>query len=136
MQHHEYNLQKALCTYLGTQYPHVRFISTGTSLKLTQAQAGRNKSIQDSRFKAPDLFIIHPKVWYDEFHLPQYYHGLWLELKIECPYKKDGTIKKNEHLIEQEKSLNELKMKGYWAEFAWSFNMGVIMIDNYLKNGL
>lgn len=131
----EYNLQKALCTYLGTQFPHVRFISTGTSLKLTQAQASRNKAIQDSKFKAPDLFIIHPKVWYDEFHLPQYYHGLWLELKTETPYKKDGTIKKSkdDHLFLQGKSLEELKLLGYWAEFAWSFDLCKIIIDNYLK---
>ncbi len=128
----EYNLQVALCRYLTVAYPHVRFISTGTSLKLTQAQASRNKAIQDSKFKAPDLFIIHPKVWYDEFHLPQYYHGLWLELKIECPYKKDGHIKKNDHLIEQEKSLIELKLKGYWAEFAWTFESAKLIIDNYL----
>lgn len=134
MKHLEYNLQKALCNYILVKYPHVRFMSTGTSLKLTESQAGRNKAIQDSRFKAPDLFIIKPKVTMDGLYNPTFHGGLWLELKIESPYKKDGTIKKNEHLQSQEKSLNELKMMGYCAEFVWTYEMGVLFIDNYLKN--
>ena len=135
MKHPEHQLQVVVCRYLSVQYPMVKFISTGTSLKLTAMQASRNKSIQKNGFKPPDLFIIHPKVTYDEFHLPIVYHGLWLELKTETPYKKDGTIKasKDDHLFLQGKALEELKLLGYWAEFAWSFSLCKIIIDNYLK---
>ena len=35
MKHPEHQLQVVVCRYLSVQYPMVKFISTGTSLKLT-----------------------------------------------------------------------------------------------------
>jgi hypothetical protein len=58
---------------------------------------------------------------------------LFIELKTESPYKKDGTIKKNAHLEGQQEAVNKLNKKGYYCLFAWSFEQIKNIIDNYLK---
>jgi len=122
----EYKLQTQVCEYLERQYPKVLFLSdTVASVKLTFAQQNRNKKIQKHGFKCPDLIILHPN---DKFH------GLFIELKAKSPFKKDGvTLLSNEHIEEQNSTLNELLSKGYFATFAWSFEMAKEIIDNYLK---
>ena len=92
MQHLEFDLQKAICRYLSYQYPDVEYMSdTIANLKLTAQQASRNKAIQKNGFKCPDLIILEPR---------NGYHGLFIELKLETPFKKDGSIKAsaNDHL--------------------------------------
>ena len=94
MKHDEFDLQVAVCRYLSYQYPDVLFMSdTIANLKLTVGQATRNKKIQKNDFKTPDLLILEPK---NDFS------GLFIELKIETPFKKDGNIKAstNDHLKE------------------------------------
>lgn len=122
----EYKLQTQVCEYLERQYPKVLFLSdTVASVKLTFAQQNRNKKIQKHGFKCPDLIILQPN---------SYYHGLFVELKAKTPFKKDGvTLLSNEHIEEQNNTLNELLSKGYFATFAWSFEMAKGIIDNYLK---
>lgn len=121
----EYHLQKMVCDYLRLQYPEVLFLSdTVASVKLTAIQGARNKAIQNQGFKTPDLIILEPRGGYA---------GLFIELKVESPFKKDGTFKKDEHLEGQLKSINDLKRKGYYASFSWGFEMTKAMIDNYMK---
>lgn len=123
----EYLLQKQICQYLKSQYPSVYFLSdTVASVKLTQTQQGRNKAVQCQIFKCPDLLIFEPN---DKFK------GLFIELKTQSPFKKDGTIKasQNNHLENQQSSLNSLNKKGYCAVFSWGFEMTKKIIDNYLK---
>jgi len=122
----EYKLQTQVCEYLERQYPKVLFLSdTVASVKLTFAQQNRNKKIQKHGFKCPDLIILQPK---DKFH------GLFIELKAKSPFKKDGiTLLSNEHVEDQAKTLIALLQKGYFATFAWSFEMAKKIIDTYLK---
>ena len=91
MKHPEYKLQKAVCQYLEMQYPNVLFLSdTIASVKLTMQQAVRNKAIQKKGFKCPDLLILEPS---------KFGHcGLFLELKIKSPFKKNGEVYENDHL--------------------------------------
>ena len=124
MKHKEFSLQSAVCKYLDMQYPEILYLSTGTSLKPTMGQAVRNKLIQKNGFKVPDLLILHPN---------NLYHGLFLELKIESPYKKDGQIKSNEHLQGQQKAILELNKLNYSATFAVGFEQAKNLIDYYLK---
>lgn len=125
MTHSEYQLQKAISTYLKHQFPDVFFVSdTVANLKLTVPQKARNKAIQCQSFKCPDLLILEPK---------NGYAGLMLELKTETPFKKNGEIKKNEHLIGQHESIKKLNEKGYLEMFCWSLNDAIKIIDNYLK---
>ena len=127
MEHKEFELQKQICNYLEMQYPKVIFLSdTIASCKLTLMQAIRNKKIQKNGFKIPDLLILEPK---------GNYSGLFIELKNETPFIKDGNIKasQKDHLKEQQKSINILNEKGYSSCFSWGFEMTKKIIDEYLK---
>ena len=125
MKHPEYRLQKSVCQYLNYQYPDVLFLSdTVASVKLSIPQQVRNKAIQKSGFKCPDLIVLEPKGEYS---------GLFIELKTETPFKKDGEIKSNEHLKGQYETIEKLNNKGFKAMFVWSFEQAKEEIDNYLK---
>lgn len=108
------------------QYPQVLFLSDAVaSLKLTKPQQSRNKSIQKDGFKCPDLLLLEPR---------GNFAGLFIELKIETPFKKNGEIKasQKDHLKRQHESLAKLSKKGYHATFAWSFDMAKNIIDKYM----
>lgn len=124
-QQHEYHLQVAICQYLRVQYPKVKFISTGASLRLTMPQANRLKKISCNEFSCPDLLILEPK---------RDFAGCCLELKIESPFKKDGTIKasQNNHLGNQWESLKLLHDKGFYADFIFTFEGAKEAIDYYM----
>ena len=127
MKHEEYELQKAVARYLSYQYVDVEFMSdTIASIKLTERQAGRNKLIQKNGFKCPDILILEPR---------NGFCGLFIELKIETPFKKDGTIKASskDHLKLQHECLQKLTLKGYKSEFSWNFDMTKQIIDEYLN---
>lgn len=130
MNHTEYHLQKQVCAYLSLQWPSILFLSdTIAAVKLKPQQAIRNKVIQKDGFKCPDLIILEPRgKW----------HGLFIELKTETPFRKDGVIKasQNDHLEKQELALLALEVKGYKASFSWGFEMTKTLIDNYLENKL
>lgn len=121
----EYLLQRQICQYIELKYKDVLFMSdTIASVKLTEAQAVRNKAIQKKGFKMPDLIIFEAK---------KGYHGLHLELKAETPYKLNGELKSSLHLEGQQKSMNQLKEKGYYATFSWGFEKTKEIIDWYLN---
>jgi hypothetical protein len=127
MKHLEYDLQVAVCRYLSYQYPDVLFTSdTIANLKLTKAQASRNKKIQKNDFSTPDLLILEPRNGFG---------GLFIELKIDTPFKKNGEIKASDkdHLKRQLETIEKLNKKGYSVYFSWSFDMTKQIIDDYLK---
>jgi hypothetical protein len=127
MKHLEYDLQVAVCRYLSYQYPDVEYMSdTIANLKLTKTQAIRNKKIQKNGFKCPDILILEPR---------NNFFGLFIELKLETPFKKDGGIKASDkdHLKGQLETIEKLNKKGYKAVFSWGFEMTKEIIDNYLK---
>lgn len=121
----EFDLQKRVCAYLRVAHPTVFFMSdTIASLKLTKFQAIRNSQIQKPGFKTPDLLIFSPK---------GKYHGLFIEVKTESPYKQNGDLKTNKHIQEQSETISKLQELGYYADFQWNFNDIVKLIDWYLK---
>jgi hypothetical protein len=127
MKHDEYELQRQISWYLHVQYYDVLFLSdTIANLKLTKMQAIRNKRIQKEGFKTPDLLILEPRNGYS---------GLFIELKIATPFKKDGQIKAStkDHLKGQLESIEKLNQKGYKACFAVGFEETKKIIDDYLK---
>jgi len=126
MKHLEYQLQKEVCRYLSLRYPDVLFLSdTIGNVKLTMLQASRNKAIQKTGFACPDLLILQPN---------KKYKGLFIELKKDSPFKKDGTLYKNAHLEEQQDAINKLNKLGYKALFAWDIVSICKLIDSYLKD--
>ena len=124
MKHTEFHLQRQVCHYLRLQYKDALFMSTGIPLKLNEKQALRNAQIQKRGFQVSDLIIFEPR---------NGYNGLFIELKIETPYRQNGELKKSDHLEGQEKTMRDLRERGYFAEFAWSFEMAKAMIDKYFE---
>ena len=126
----EFTLQKSVCQYLNIQYPKAVYMSdTVASIKLTIPQQVRNKAIQKDGFKCPDLLIFEPN---------ENFKGLFIELKNETPFKKNGEIKasQNNHLELQLKTLEQMKERGYYATFSWGFEMTKKIIDDYFSNKL
>ena len=120
----EYQLSKAVHTYLRLQYPQVLFHFDLAGLNLSRAQAGMTKAIQHSK-GFPDLFIARAC---------GRYHGLFIELKVVSPYLKDGkTLKKNEHLERQHKNHLQLSSQSYYAVFGTGFDECKEIIDTYLQ---
>lgn len=121
----EFELQKTVCAYLCRQYPKTVFLSDARAfLKLTIPQAVRSKAVQKPDFACPDLII---------FEARHNFGGLFFELKAECPYKRDGTLKKSDHLKSQADTITALNEKGYCAEFAWNFEEIKKKLDWYLR---
>lgn len=120
----EYDLQAAITRYLSIQYPKVLFLSdTVASIKLTIPQSVRNAKIQKKGFKTPDLMILQPN---------NRYHGLFIELKTESPFKRNGELKSSVHLEGQKKAIDALLELGYYACFSWGFERTKYIIDDYL----
>ncbi|MDX1628419.1 MAG: hypothetical protein R3345_06950 [Fulvivirga sp.] len=121
----EEDVHRTICLYVKAKYPDVIFMSDGSGLKLPMGLAKKYASLKSSR-GIPDLFIAEPKGKYG---------GLFIEIKNEnvVVFNKDGTLRKDEHLIEQAKVLDELKKKGYASYFAIGAKMAIEIIDDYMK---
>lgn len=123
----EYDLQCSVAEYLRTKHPSILFNSdVKGSIKLTIQQAVRWKKLQCDDFACPDLTIFEPR--FDKGKA-----GLFMELKAETPFKKDGTLKKNEHLEEQQMAIDRLRARGYEALFVWDMGQAIQIIEEYLS---
>ena len=138
----EHNLYEQLARYLQLQYPNVIYrFDVGADLKLTPGQAAKHKRLHPER-GYPDLYIaessenVNSKDWNGIVREWGFYFGLYLEIKTESdsPYKKDGTLKKDQHLEEQARMLEKLRARGYKAEFGVGFEGCKKIIDEYLRN--
>ena len=121
----EENLHLKICDYLRKNYPDVLFRTDFSSgMKMTPGQAAKHKKFQKSR-AWPDLFIAESN---------NFASGLFLEIKAEdvVVFNRNGKIRKNKHLIEQDKMLKELRKKGYRARFAIGYNQAIFEIQQYL----
>lgn len=138
----EHRLYEQIARYLQLQYPSVIYrFDVGSDLKLTPSQAAKHKRLHPER-GYPDLYIaessenINSKDWNGIVREWGFYFGLYLEIKTESnsPYKKDGTLKKDQHLEEQARMLEKLRARGYKAEFGVGFEGCKKIIDEYLRN--
>ena len=121
----EHDLYTMLADYLRYNYKSIiwRF-DLAADLKLTIGQARKHKRLQQHR-GYPALFIAEPR---------GEYHGAYIELKKAGTriYKKDGTLVADEHIREQFDVLEQLRKRGYMAEFACGFDEAKKIIDEYL----
>ena len=120
----EENLHKSICTYLKTQYKNVIFNTDSSGIKLTIGQAVKLKKLRSGN-GFPDIAIYEPR---------NKFYGLFLEVKKESPYRKDGFLYSNEHLNEQAEMHGNLRLRNYKVNFVWTFEMAKQIIDEYLKN--
>jgi hypothetical protein len=119
-------LRDQVTRYLKLQYPEVLYkVDLESDFKLSIQAGRRNKQLQKSR-GWPDLFIAHPSTGFS---------GMFLELKVETPYLKDGkTLKSSEHLKEQSEMIWQLRRRGYYADFGVGFEDCKKQIDAYLNS--
>jgi len=122
----EKNIYYQLAQYMWHQYPKIIYkFDSAADMKLTKAAAGRLKALNPTR-GFPDLVI---------FARRGIHSGLFIEIKKDgnSPLKKDGTLKKNEHLHEQNRMHIRLRKEGYTGGFGVGFDECIQMIDSYLK---
>ena len=120
----ETNLHIAIAKYIKLQYPNVIFTSESSGIRLSIGQATQLKKMRSSA-GLPDLWILEPR---------KGYHACLLELKREGTtiYKKNGDLRKDKHLEEQEEILHQLQEKGYFAKFVVGFEDAKEVVDFYL----
>jgi len=119
----EAHLHSQICQWLRVQHPDIIFTSEASGQRLTIGQAKKAKTLRSGN-GLPDLIIFEPR---GDFH------GLLMELKVVSPYRKDGSLKKDDHLKEQDETLTRLTQKGYYSEFATGFEEAKSMIEQYLN---
>lgn len=122
----EADLQVQVADYLRLQYPNVMFHSDfGSGIKLTMGQAIKQKRQNGGRRAWPDMVLAEPR---------GEHHGAYIELKRPGTriYKKDGTLVADKHIREQFDALEQLRKRGYMAEFACGFDEAKKIIDGYL----
>ena len=121
----EQNLQKQLCQWIRIQYPDIYFMSDASGLPIGSWGLRNLLKTTRSKHAALDLVILEPR---------GEYHGLVIELKAKSPYQKDSvSLKNDEHLLEQAKSMRGLHGKNYQVGFIWDFEQGIKYINEYLK---
>jgi len=122
----EEQMQIAVCDYINIAYQNVYFVCDGSGMVTSMVSAKRFSRQRPRKFKTLDIVILHPA---------NGYHGLVIELKdgVDKLYKKDGTIKKDAHLMAQEHTIFHLCDLNYMARFCTSFDEAKATIDNYFK---
>ncbi len=113
-----------ICNYIKVKYPSVLFTSENSGLRVFWKQAKMLKAMR-SCSGLPDIMIFEPR---------KQKAGMFLEVKKEGTkiYKRDGDLRKDKHLNEQEDILHRLKQKGYFAEFVVGFDEARSIIDWYM----
>lgn len=117
----EAQLHKQICQYL--KLKGVIFNTDMSGIKLSIGQAKKMKSLRSSR-AFPDIAIYERNSKGEG--------ALFLEVKKDNPFKRDGTLKSGEHLQEQSDMLDNLRLRGYVAQFVWTFEQAQWIIDTYL----
>ncbi len=117
-------LQAQISEWIKLQYPHVYFASdhSGMFLKNWGLKIYMKKS--RSKHAALDIIILEPKAKFC---------GLILELKSKTPFTVYRKLKSDRHLQDQQKKIEHLRSKGYYAQFIWSFDHAKQVIEFYMQ---
>jgi len=129
----EDQLAQQVANYLNLQFPKVVYhFDSGSGSRTSIGMAIRNKRL-NKHSGWPDLFLAEPKKA-DLFCKTNNAHGLFIELKVETPFLKDGkTLKASEHLRNQFLLHEVLRSKGYEVHFGVGFEHCKFLIDQYLQ---
>ena len=117
----EKKLHKAIVEYINLQYPATIFNTDLSGLRLTIGQAKVVKKLRSNN-SFPDIVIYKKN---------QTYGAMFIEVKIEPPYKMNGDIKKK--YKPQNDMLEKLNKKGYYAIFGYDFCDIKNKIDWYMS---
>lgn len=124
----EQMLTNKIATYLREHHPTIPFQIDLSGEALSKMAAVRSSKNRAGLFKMPDLTIYVKKGDYG---------CLMLELKklSAHPLKKDGTLKKNEHVELQARSIEWLRAHGQKADFGVGYDDVLNKINEYLTKG-
>jgi len=124
----EQQLTSKISDYLREHHPTIPFQIDMSGEHLSKSAAVRSAKNRAGLYKQPDLTIYVKKGKYG---------CLMLELKklSAHPLKKDGTLKKNEHIELQARSIEWLRKYGMCSDFAVGYEDTVKKINDYLSNG-
>jgi hypothetical protein len=121
----EQKLQTRISDYIKKKYPGVMFkCDVAAGMKMSIGMAVLVKRWRSST-GFPDVDIYEPK---------GQWNMLCLELKTEAgvPFKVDGSLRKNEHLEDQDNTHQALKRRGVMALFTVGFNHTAAVVDWYM----
>lgn len=119
----EESIHQAVCKYIKSQYPDCIFSSESGGIRLTMGQAIKAKSLR-SESKLPDLLIMEARGGYC---------GLFIEIKKDSVWLRDGSLSKDKHIQAQAAVLDRLKKKRYYAVFGCGLELTMSIIDRYMK---
>lgn len=122
----EEKIQIDIFSYLAAKYPNVLAISEPSGVRVSMGLATKLKKLR-SKHTHCDIYVLKPS---------GKYHGLVIELKAKNIYKKDGTLYKDEHLEDQQRTIDTLNKEGYYATFAVGYSESIKIIEDYLNNKL
>ena len=120
----EARIHEAFCRYVSTKYPHFIFTSESSGIRFTMGQAVKAKKLRSSS-KLPDFWLAEPRL---------IYHGFFMELKRsrEEVYRKDGKLRDDERIQGQANILEQLRERGYCAEFGFGLDDCIAKLEGYL----
>lgn len=126
----EEQIQIMCSDWINIRYPELSklyFFNSFQGMRLNFGQIKKAKKTGGLKTGLPDfMFMKNNGV----------YSGLFIELKKETPYLKNGQLKKDDHLELQRDVLEQLKIEGYFAVFAWSFDQFKKIVTDYMENKL
>lgn len=123
----EEQIQEAVAIYINVHYGRdvIFHHDYGDGAKLTYGQAIKRHRQNGGRRGFPDLQICQPiDRWY----------GFFLEIKKEGVriVKRNGILVSDQHIREQASMIEQLRAKGYWADFGIGYQDCIDKIDAYL----
>ena len=125
LSHRESDIYEAISNFMLIKYPDVIFrFDFAAGMKMSLYQAKHHKYLNPWT-GYPDLFIAYPNGTYC---------GLFIEIKKKgvAIFKKDGSLRSDQHLEQQNKVLIMLHKAGYKATFGVGLDQCIDIIDNYL----
>jgi len=126
MANQEFEEQATVVHYLRVKYPEVIFLSDLSGVWMPKLLAYKIARVKGTR-GIPDIIIFEKRGGCS---------GLCIELKASSTtiYKKDGSLRKNEHVEEQLHVLERLRKQGYLAELCIGAQQAIELIDTYMSS--
>lgn len=124
-------LQIKCSDWINARYPELSklyFFNSFQGMRLTFGQIAKAKKTGGLKKGLPDFIFLKNNGSYS---------GLFIELKKESPFTKDGSLKKDDgHLELQRDVLHQLGMEGHYACFVWSLEQFKTLVTKYMENQL
>ena len=125
----EENLQIQCNDWINAKYPEFEklfFFNSFQGMKLNFSQIAKAKKTGGLKKGLPDFIFLKNNGKYS---------GLFVELKKESPFLKDGkTLRADDgHLQLQQDVINQLLIEGHYACFVWSLEQFKKVVTDYME---